>query len=387
MWERKAVLALLLALFGCSGQPIQQVRQGTIESLFHDALFSQTRDLSTAEIFSISDAMKDFLAREITPRNWRDSKPRALYDAISRKGQFWLEYDSKRTRTATEAFESRQGNCMSLVIMTAALAKSLGLQVHYQKIWIDDVWSRDLGTLMLVGHVNIILGDRRWNDPYARTTESSIVVDFLPLGEARGLRGDEISEATVLAMFLNNRAAEELTAGRLDAAYGYARNAIQTDPTFLGAINTLGVIYRRHANLSEAEAVFRTLLANTPDDTLVLANLTATLKEQGKIAESKLTAQRLLELEPVAPYHFLDLANTAIANNDFSAARDQFKRELDRNPGSHEAHFGLMRVFLELGDLEAARDHLREAVKYSGTREDRERYGNKLDRLRIMVNR
>jgi len=384
MREAIAILALLLVVGGCSSQPVQLQKQLGIEQLFHDTHFAPVNGLSVAEIFSADDRMKDFLDKEISPQQRRDGKPRALFDAINRNGRFWLEYDSRRTRTASETFDSRRGNCMSMVIMASALAKALGLEVHYQKISVEDVWARDVGTLILVGHVNLVIGDRHWSDPYNRTTPLSIVVDFLPLEEARGLRGVEISEAAIVAMFLNNRAAEELIAGHLDAAYGLARDAVRTDPSFLGAINTLGVIYRRHRNLPEAEVVFRAMLEREPDNTLVLANLTATLKDQGKFEESNELAQRLRKLEPVAPFHFMDAANEALAKGDFEEARVNFKLELDRNPGAHEAHFGLTRVYLELGKLEAARDHLREAVRLSGNREDQERYANKLDRLRIM---
>ena len=387
MWKNRFLLVLLFALGGCAGQAAREAKPAVTERLFHDSLFGVTDGFSVSEIFAVNEAMRDFLDKEITPRLRRGDKPRALYDAISSKGRFWLEYDSKRTRSAAEAFESRQGNCLSLVLMTSALARSLGLQVHYQKVWVEDVWSRDHDTLILVGHVNIILGDRHWSDPYSRATQSSIVVDFLPLDEARGLRSVEISEAAIVAMFLNNRAAEELTAGRNDAAYGFARSAIRADPTFLGAMNTLGVIYRRHGNLPEAESVFKALLENAPDNTLVLANLALTLKDQGKTEESGRFLRRLRELEPVPPFHFMDLAYAAMARSEFAAAREHFERELERNPGNPEVHFGLTRVYLELGNLEAARNHLKEAVKHSGTREDQERYSNKLDRLRVMSNR
>jgi len=382
MWKNLGILAMLLVLVGCAGQPTREANLVAVEGLFHDSLFGATRDLRVAEIFSVNAAMKEFLDREITPHLRRVNKPRALYDAISSKGQFWLEYDSRRTRTAAEAFDSRRGNCLSLVIMTSALAKSLGLQVHYQRVWVEDVWNRDQETLILMGHVNIILGDRRW-DSFAFATDSSIVVDFLPLDEARGLRGVEISEATVIAMFLNNRAAEELAAGRLDVAYGFARHAVQADRTFMGALNTLGVIYRRNGNLPEATAVFRALLEYAKDNTLALANLSLALKDQGRTEESEQFARRLRELEPVAPFHFMNMAHASMARSEFANAIGLFKRELDHNPGSHEAHFGLTRAYLELGDLEGARTHLREAVKLSGTREDQERYNNKLDRLRV----
>lgn len=383
MWGNSAMLALLLVFAGCAGQPVRQVNPAAVEKLFHDSLFTETMDFSIAEIFAENAAMKDFVAKEISPKLRQTNRPHALYEAISSKGRFWLEYDARRTRTASEAFASKRGNCLSLVIMTAALAKSLGLQVRYQEIWVDEAWRRAHDMLALVGHVNIVIGDRNWKDSFGRTSEFSLIVDFLPPDDARHLRGTEIDEAKIVAMFLNNRAAEELTAGRLDAAYGFVRRAIQSDPTFLGAINTLGIIYRRHGNLPEAEAVFNTLLGVAPNNTLVLTNLMVTLQDQGRIEESDKLGQRLRQLEPIAPFHFLDLAQTAMSKNEFATAVDLFKRELDRDPGSHEAHFGLARAYLELGNPGGARDHLREAVRLSGTREDRERYSNKLERLRV----
>ena len=46
------------------------------------------------------------------------------------------------TRNAAEAFDARSGNCLSLVIMTAAFAKELGLPVRYQNVFVDEAWSR-----------------------------------------------------------------------------------------------------------------------------------------------------------------------------------------------------------------------------------------------------
>ena len=46
---------------------------------------------------------------------------------------------------------------MSLVIMTAAFAKELGLRVNYQNVIIDDSWSRHGGLYLLSGHVNLVL--------------------------------------------------------------------------------------------------------------------------------------------------------------------------------------------------------------------------------------
>jgi hypothetical protein len=46
-----------------------------------------------------------------------------LFDALYGNGRLRLDYDSAMTRNATEAFAARSGNCLSLVLMTAAFAR------------------------------------------------------------------------------------------------------------------------------------------------------------------------------------------------------------------------------------------------------------------------
>ena len=379
MRKRLAIPLILLFLAGCAGQPAKQL---VAERYFHDALFLTTQAVQVPEIFALSQGMRDFLDKQIAPELPHSGIPRALINALYSKGRLRLEYDSKFTRTAAEAFDSRRGNCLSLLIMTSVLARSLGLQVHYQKVMVDDTWSRDRDTLFRSGHVNIILGERHRDGLLYRSNDSSIIVDFLPPDELRGLRGKEIDEEVVVAMFMNNRAAESLAAGQLDAAYGFARRALEADPEFLEAMNTLGVIYRRHGNLREAEAVLSAALENAPDNTQLLANLALTLQQQGKTGASLKLTQRLKALEQYAPFYFLDLARAAMARGDYAKAREFFQRELDRDPESHEAYFGLARLSLALGDSRAARDHLIEAMEHSNTRETKDLYAAKLARLR-----
>jgi hypothetical protein len=50
----------------------------------------------------------------------------ALYNGS--KTGLKLDYDASYTRNAAETYRDRAGNCMSLVIMTAAFAKELGMR-------------------------------------------------------------------------------------------------------------------------------------------------------------------------------------------------------------------------------------------------------------------
>ncbi|WP_204279779.1 hypothetical protein, partial [Serratia marcescens] len=74
---------------------------------------------------------------------------------------------------------------------------------------------------------------------------SYLTVDFLHPDEVVRQRSRVIDESMVVAMYLNNRAAESLAAGKIDDAYWWAREAILTDSRWLAAYNTLAVLYRR----------------------------------------------------------------------------------------------------------------------------------------------
>src|SRR5207237_10225621 len=110
-------------------------------------------------------------------------------------------------------------------------------------------------------------------------------IDVLRQEAVRGLRTSVISEQTVVAMYMNNRAAEALLQGRLDDAYWWAREGMLQESGYMGVVNTLGVVYRRHGDLARAERVFRHALAHEPDNTRALANLAQLLDQTGRSAE------------------------------------------------------------------------------------------------------
>src|SRR3546814_13631565 len=67
---------------------------------------------------------------------------------------------ARTTRTAAETFETRSGNCLSLVILTAALARPLNIDVRYRFVPRARTWTRTQGMVLQNGHVNIELSPR-----------------------------------------------------------------------------------------------------------------------------------------------------------------------------------------------------------------------------------
>jgi len=274
-----------------------------------------------------------------------------------------LEYDSARTRTAAEAYEARSGNCLSLVIMTAAMARAMGVPVRFQSVHVDDSWSRSGDLYVASGHVNLALGRRSTQARTAGDIAAEMVIDFLPSAELRGQRSLVISETTVVAMYLNNRAAETLAAGALDEAYWWVREALLQGNGLPAAYNTLGVIYLRHGQPQRAQAALEEALRLDPNNTHALANLVPALKVQGFDGAAAAAAARLAQLEGTAPFHWFNAGLAAMGERDYLRARDFFRRELQRDPDYHELHFWLAQAEAGLGNVAQARTHLERAAR------------------------
>src|SRR5689334_24072459 len=121
-------LVLSLLLGACATAPVT----APPATLFQDSAFAAPSErVDAADIFALSPEIQKFLNAQILPYAKGGARD-ALLDALYTDGQLKLEYDAEVTRNAAQAFAARSGNCLSLVVMTAALAKALDLNIRYQ---------------------------------------------------------------------------------------------------------------------------------------------------------------------------------------------------------------------------------------------------------------
>lgn len=376
------LLGILLNVGGCASR--SPAPSAPTAELFHDHLFRPPAvPIDPAAIFALNDTMRDYVKNELGQHPRGHDRRRALFDALYRRDQLKLEYDSALTRNAAETFDARAGNCLSLAIMTAALARELNFNVQFQQIKMEDSWSRSGNLYFSSNHVNLVLGKRPSTaDGQQFGNADTLIVDFIPISPKARESARPLDERTIVAMYLNNRAAELLAAGNIDDAYWAARRSAEADPAFLNAYNTLAVIYRNHGDFAPAEQALRHALARAPDSTIFLSNLAQTLEAQHRDAEAAVVRARLARLEPTPPFHFFHLGQQAVERGDYVSARDLFQRELERVPDYHEFHYWLAVAHYQLGDLRAADKHLKQALANSTTRGEHALYTAKLDRIR-----
>jgi Tfp pilus assembly protein PilF len=379
---RHLVAILLVLLAGCASTP----QLPPTPDLYSDASFRPpSKPVSTDDLFTLSPEMREYLHSaafntHVRNRGQEYGLLEALYNGS--KSGLKLDYDASYTRNAAETYRDRAGNCMSLVIMTAAFAKELGMRVQYQAVTLDESWSRNGGLYLLSGHVNLVLGFRIPNQPYATDPERALVVDFLPDPSADKRYTQPLDEDEIIMMYKNNRAAEALVEGKIDDAYWWARAATEGNPRAALAYNTLGVIYSRHGDLTMAERAYRTALMREPESATALRNLEPVLMALGKTEEAKAIAQRVAKIEPIPPFHYFNKGVTAYQHGEFKEARDLFAREVKRAPYYDEFHFWLAASLLQLGELKQAREQLSLAADTSTRKDTRNIYNAKLAHLR-----
>jgi Tfp pilus assembly protein PilF len=379
---RVACVAAPFALGACSSVETQKL-VAAAPSFFDDAGFApSTEPVDPSTVFTMTPEMQAYVDKEVLPIARTKGLRTALTDALYTRSKLQLEYDASMTRNAAEAFEARQGNCLSLVIMTGAFAKAMGLNVTFQQVSIDEAWSRTGDLYFMSGHVNLQL-ERQFADTVGKYDRYSVyTIDFMPPPDTFGLHVHPIGENTVLAMYMNNRAAEALVAGQVDNAYWRAREAVRLDPRFLSSYNTLAVIYMRHNDAARADTVLHAALLQSPDNPRMLANDAQALRRLGRDPEAKAIETRLAAVEPYPPFFFYNRGEAALKSGDLAMARQMFKRELEREPDYHEFHYGLAVADFGLGMVDEARSELAIALENSVKRTDHDLYAAKLDRLK-----
>ncbi|CAN5264558.1 hypothetical protein BH10PSE17_BH10PSE17_12970 [soil metagenome] len=382
---KRTVLAGLAVAVGLLASGCATAPMADPAPLFHDDLFAPpATPVDPSAALALSPAMRDYARHNLRVKAANVDQRKQLVEALYRDGELRIDYDASITRNAAQAFDSRSGNCLALVLMTAAFAKELGLSVVYQQVLRPPIWDRSDEVLMSIGHVNLTLNNKLIDAPGASTQEL-LTVDFMRPPEGSVQRVRRIGEATLVAMYLNNRAVESIVARRPADAYWFVRAAIERDPALLEAYMTLAVVYRQQGHPALAEPALARVLTREPDDVNALRNQLNLARDLGRVDESAALEARLARLDPHPAFSYFQQGRIAFDHNRREGARRLFETDIARAPRHHEFEFWLAMTYERLGQPHAAREHLARAVEISATRRERDLYAAKLDRWNAPV--
>ena len=379
-------IAVLLLLFlqACSASP-EPKKINDISQYFYDEHFDIVTGLPPAEsLLRLPDSAKREVYRQFrraTTLNHNDILPHEWLANYIDAENGGFEYRDYRTRTAAQTYGDRAGNCMSLVLLTAALADVVGVDVEFQDIEVPPVWDKQGNFYLINGHVNLRLIPRTRSDRIF-VSKRAIQIDFLPERAVRGYNKIRVDKQTVLAMFYNNVAAESLVLGDYDRAYGLLKLGLQQKADYVPALNTLAVLYRYKGLEQQAEILYKLALSVSDHNMNALYNYAILLGSQGRLDEwAKI--HKILELDRIAnPYYYYDMAQQAYFEREYQDALLWYKRAVDKADYRHEFYFGLSRAYWATGDERLAKKNMEKALSLTRDENNKIRYQAKLHAMK-----
>lgn len=374
----------VLVMSGCAAQVIGP--SDDLADYFHDEHFSSPQDLPRAsELFELPDSAVNSLRREVMrSKSYQHQSNVMMHEWLANyinASDGGFHYADNLTRNAADTFDDREGNCLSLVLLTAGLAQELGVKVEFQEVDIPPVWDRQGGFYLVNGHINLKLLPQDKGNIFNISTQS-IQIDFLPERAMQGYQKQRVSRSTVVSMFYNNIAAEALVEGDYDRAYGLLKLALEQQELFLPALNTLAVLYRYKGLDPQAEALYQYILRVEPEDMNALNNYAIMLSAQDRLGEWA-DVHKVMELARIRnPYYYYGMAQQAYLDREYQDALIWYKRAIAKADYRHEFYFGLSRTYWVTGDERRAEQSLKKALRLTTDDHNKKRYQAKLHAMR-----
>ena len=372
-------LAIVLTglLAGCAGIEHSQDLEPVSPS-FESHLFSESPGVSAvADIFSLSEKQQhDFLEYFNHPSGQNIPAHQRVYDyleAITTNFTYQGE-----TFTASSALNESSGNCLSLAILTTALAKLGGVETGYQLVDSTPVFESH-GSVIYKGlHVRTKLYDPAWQpkEGFFTLSRPGLLVDYFPSDRDRFI--SNINETEYTAMYYNNLAGEAISREDYSAAYWLLRKSLGLTPDNASAINSMAIVYRRMGDVAKSEQIYQYGIRYLPNNVSLLRNYRVLLKQQERFDEVEKINKTLAQIDDSSPFDWLHAGQRAYNNGEFKDAVFFYKKAVEIAPYLHESYAGMAKAYYQLGDRSGARRELINARKFSNRQSIQSMYQAKL---------
>ncbi len=288
-----------------------------------------------------------------------------------------FNYEGKNY-SAEEALALNQGNCMSLALLTYAIASEFQVDVSFQLLHtmpvLLDVTDRYSVTS---DHVRTFLYESEGNaDQTLFSRSRNVVIDYFPNRYDRG--GRMVNTDEFFAMLYRNLAADALFSDDFEFAYLLLKKSLSFSQTYGPSINMLAVVLRRLGEVETAENLYQYGLEVSEDKVTMLSNYHYLLVNQGRIAEALAVKNQLLKLDDSSPYKWYLVAQDSIAAADYVSAKVYLNKFIDNTHYFHKAYFDLAKVHFKLDEPTLAKQALRKALDYTELPKNKQRYQAKL---------
>ena len=252
---------------------------------------------------------------EIAGRGKPQEKLERLQRYLFDRTEFAFSYESRKTLTAVETFESRSGNCVSFTNLFIAMARAAGLRAGAAMARVPVEADREGDLIVINNHVVAVFPDGT----------DTLVFDLDQQRERRIAGVRPIDDLVITAIYANNLGAQALLHGNAESASEFLETAVKLDPDFASAFGNLGIVRRQLGDAVGALGAYRRALELEPRSPTILSNLAALYRSQGREAEAR-AALQAAKLRGATPYLLISRGDLELAEGNTGKALRLYRR-------------------------------------------------------------
>ena len=282
------------------------------------------------------------------------------------------------THTAAQAALLDNGNCLSLAVITAALASVAQIDLKFQKMNSPPVFKKQGDIMMLSSHVrtkafNIVEDEEHEDDGSLRIlVPASVIIDYFP--SYGNVKGNYVSQDAVSAMFYRNKVALALVENNVSKAFWLADKALKLAPGDPENVSAMAVVLRRLNKTEEAERLYKHAIAHDVTDITLLSNYLSLLSRQNRAQEAAEVAKLLNRQNDDNPYSWIALAREHMDREELVKAEHFLGKAEQLAPYLDDVYRELARCFFLQEKLDEAHQALIKAHELAWDDRSRELY-------------
>ena len=288
------------------------------------------------------------------------------------------------TLIASQSLIQNKGNCLSLAIVTKALADLVDVKISYKLVETEPVFQKEDNLVISSQHVRTQLYEKQKDE--GKLFPSSITVDYFPDTNARTLRA--VDENEFFSMYYRNIAAQALIDNELNSAYWNIRAALDLKRNDSEALNMMALLHKRTGYISHAENIYQYAIKAGEDKLSALNNYHSLLLSLGKTGKAQEIESELEKYNDPNPFIWLSIGNSAYNNGNYRKAIRYYNKAKNLAPYMHDIYAAIARSEYQLGNLNKAKKTLTIAKEKSHQQKTKLIYLKKIEMLdRLLSNK
>lgn len=352
----------------------EQTTQSLQAPAIYSLAFSQV-DVSQHKIFQLSKGQEQAFMDYFNRPSLEHLRP---YERVA---NYLLDFNQNftyrgSTFNASEAFANKQGNCMSLTVLSSAIANLAGVDYKYRHIHSMPIFSKQNNVELVSSHVNMTLLDRQIDRETGDLSLGFITIDYFP--ESSHIKASRVTKNEVAIMYWHNLASEALLNNDVDLAFAYTLEANKLNPLHSETLNLLAILYNRKGHEELAYEVYDFMDRHKLATFTAVDNFAALLRQRHDYERANNLSDSIKSITESNPYTWINRGKAHFEEGRLTLASKYFTKATEKANYIHEPYLYLAQIYVQQRRIKAAREALEKAHSLAYLPEDEKRYKAKL---------